>query len=93
METCFWDSTGNIPIYDVFLSYEGEYDRWKRRAKDLSTDSLFVAEVPSVLQAEPVHLILASSLWRGWGENEALEGISIVAQSVTFSPQQTPRHI
>lgn len=66
-------------IYDVYTSRSSqEFRRWLNRMKDLGESSS---------QGDPVyHVVLASSFLRGWGENESLEGISVICREFSVQP-------
>ncbi len=64
-----------VEIYDIHECLDSpECLRWKERLEELGQDN------PSVN-----HVILASSFYRGWGENERLEGISIICTDYTIN--------
>ena len=68
-----------IEVYTVYNDLDScERQRWIRRLIGLGV---------SDEQARAIwHLVLASSFMRGWGDNEDLEGMSIVCRSVAVRP-------
>ena len=61
-------------IYDIYIDKGSrESKKWKERLMALGVDKK---------EAEKVaHIVLASSFFRGWGENETKEGIEIICRS------------
>ncbi|MEL7312617.1 MAG: hypothetical protein AAFN07_13980 [Pseudomonadota bacterium] len=72
-----------IDIYDVYAVDDSpELERWKRRFRDLKLGDDLVNAVR--------HVYLASTFAHGWGRRHDLEGISIVCQRWTISPETVP---
>lgn len=64
-----------IGVYDVYALEEGnQVERWRDRLLLLGATA---DEARSVRE-----VVFASSFYRGWGENEAIEGMSIVCRAV-----------
>jgi len=67
-----------IAPVEIYAIYEDrasdEYRRWNDRARDIGIDG------------ELHHIVLASSFIRGWGENESLEGITLVCRGWKINP-------
>lgn len=66
-------------VYDIY-NYEGsdEMNRWRQRMADLNEDTKGPSEV--------LHVVLASSFFRGWGEREELDGIHIICRGYRICP-------
>ena len=61
-----------IEIYDVYnKNNSDEFYRWQNRLKQLEVDD-----------RELYHIMLASSLYAGWGKNDNLYGLSIICRRI-----------
>ena len=76
-----------IEIYDVYcLDDSAECERWRERLR--------VLEGPRADASKVRHVVLASSFYRGWGQNEDDEGINIVCRDVEidYAPAKYSKH-
>src|SRR5690606_18877936 len=70
-----------LTVYEVYLLEGLEYNRWVERMRLLSAaeGGQFCGNTGA---PELYHVVLASSLHRGFGINEHLNGIELICQSV-----------
>jgi len=66
-------------VYDIYhLEGSDEMKRWEQRLRFLEEGS---RGSPKVL-----HIVLASSLFQGWGDREYLDGIHIICRGYEIAP-------
>ena len=74
-----------LEIYDIYNDRSSkERSRWIKRLQLLGVDAKDANNV--------LHIVLASSFMRGWGENEGIEGISIICREVTVMQAPNKYH-
>ena len=74
----FYETTGfgmpeifPVEIYEIYLLREEKYSRWLNRLEELGSN-----------EGSLYNIILASSYYQGWGENNSLEGLDIVCKEL-----------
>ena len=74
------EATDNpVEIYSIYSREEGaQWDRWRKRLQALGGGA--------IKDVKLFHVVLASSFASGWGDNEDLEGISVVCREVIVEP-------
>ena len=64
-----------VEIYDIYALKESvELQRWRDRLRALGHSKKDLLGLS--------HIVLASSFYRGWGENEHLEGVNLICRNV-----------